>query len=367
MSKRRSNGEGSIKKLRSGNWRGQIMAGYNAEGKRIIKSFSAPTKAEVQAKIRQFLEECREDHPTIATIAFSDWADTWYAGHRTEVEESTYWNYYYTLKMLKEYFKDTPITDIKQMDINQFIDELIDRGLSKSTISKCKAMLVQIFTSAENNDLIKKNPARLAKKLKTDKNRVHEKEAFSPAEVEIMRTQLPDTLIGNSINALVGTGMRVQELLALRKDNISPDGAFVTVDKAVKMAYRKPQLGTTKSKKGRRVIPVLPGYECFTRYLREHSGEKFIWTSNRENGLYTIEEFRNRYKTAMRHLQNVSYKSPHSCRHTYITNLQANKVPIDYISALVGHSDTTTTLGYSHISLETLTKVVSSLNKTGES
>ena len=53
MSKK-SNGEGSIKKLPSGSWRGQIMDGFRPDGKKNMLSFTAPTKGEVKDKIRKY-------------------------------------------------------------------------------------------------------------------------------------------------------------------------------------------------------------------------------------------------------------------------------------------------------------------------
>ena len=61
MAKKRSKGEGSVKKLKNGQWRGQIMDGYNDEGKRNIVSFSASSKAEVLQMIRQYWIE-KEEH-----------------------------------------------------------------------------------------------------------------------------------------------------------------------------------------------------------------------------------------------------------------------------------------------------------------
>lgn len=358
--KKRSNGEGSYQKLKSGRWIGRIMIGYNEEGKRVIKSFTASTKGEVQQIIKQYLEEQADRKEAVKNIPFSEWADTWYKDLRTEVEVSTYWSYSFTLLKLKNYFKDKPIQEIKQIDINRFLDELTEQNLSKSVISKCKSMLVQIFTYAVNNDIIKKNPAVLAKKIKMPKGCVYKKDAFTPDEIQIIREQAPDDLMGHSIKTLLGTGMRLQELLALNKNDISPDGRYVTVNKAVKMVDRQPELGKTKSERGNRVIPVRKEYRQDVLYLREHSGDKHIWTSQRENGLFTIEEFRNRYKTVMKHIP-VTYRSPHCCRHTYITYLQSQKVPMDIIGALVGHSDATTTLGYTHLSTETLSGVIEAL------
>lgn len=54
MAKKRSSGEGYVKKLKNGSWRGQIMDGYHDDGKRNIVSFSGATKGEVLDQIRNY-------------------------------------------------------------------------------------------------------------------------------------------------------------------------------------------------------------------------------------------------------------------------------------------------------------------------
>ena len=231
---KRSNGEGSYKKLPSGKWSAQLMVGYTDEGKRRIKTFTAPTKSEVKRKIEQYFEDLAVEKEQAKTLSFSEWADIWYADHKSEVEESTYWSYSFTLKTLKDYFGDRPVSEIKQLDINRFLDVLVERKRSKSTIAKCKSMLFQIFASAADNDLVTKNPVVRAKKVKKaakEGQKMNKRSAFSQEEVEIMKRDLPNNLLGNSILTLIGTGMRVQELLALTKDDIAPDGSFIRVDK----------------------------------------------------------------------------------------------------------------------------------------
>ncbi len=54
--------------------------------------------------------------------------------------------------------------------------------------------------------------------------------------------------------------------------------------------------------------------------------------------------------------------SPHCCRHTYVTMLQAGGVPMETIAALTGHADIKTTEGYLHQSAPALAKAVEALN-----
>ena len=282
---RKSNGEGSIKRLPSGSWRGQLMDGYNAEGRRNVLSFTAPTKKEVQRKIREYLSAKEAGEIIIAAKgkSFSDWADLWYEDHKDQVQPSTYSGYKYTLQLLKDGIKDRPIQDVKPIDINKFLNAMAKAGCSLSKISKCRAMLIQIFDFAESNDAVKRNPARLAKVIRDKDDAGTKKDAFEEDEVRRLREELPRNKLGHSIRLLFGSGIRVQELLALIKNDIAIDGSAVKIQRAVKMVDGKAVLGPTKSKAGVRIVPIPESYRESALYLRNHSGESFIWCSGRGN------------------------------------------------------------------------------------
>ena len=55
-------------------------------------------------------------------------------------------------------------------------------------------------------------------------------------------------------------------------------------------------------------------------------------------------------------------ETPHCCRHTYVTMLQASGVPMETIAALTGHADIKTTEGYLHQSAPALARAVEVLN-----
>lgn len=360
--KKKANGAGSVSKLPSGNWRGQLMVGYNDDGKRIVKSFTAPTKSEVQQMMRDYTFS-QELEKAEKKVTFGEWADQWYRDYETEVQQSTYWSYHFTLQKLKDHFGSTPIDSIRQQDINHFVDTLLEQRLSRSTIGKCRSMLFQIFAAAEDNDLIDKNPALRAKSVKHARSDVAPKDAFTPQEIAVLKRQLPDNLMGNSILVLIGTGLRVQELLALQREDIAEDGSMISVTKAVKIVNRIPSIGCTKSKKGNRVIPVSREYRRYVKFLRDNGGSKYIWTSHvRESGLFTVEEYRNRYRAVLGKVKGMRELTPHCCRHTYITNLQAQGMPMEYIRLLAGHEDMGTTLGYTHTSIETLKAAINKLD-----
>ena len=72
-----------------------------------------------------------------------------------------------------------------------------------------------------------------------------------------------------------------------------------------------------------------------------------------------------RFHTALKNVGQVRKLSPHCCRRTYVTMLQANGVPMETIAALTGHSDIKTTEGYLHQSADTLAKAAEVLQRQG--
>lgn len=367
MAKKRSNGEGSIRKLPSGTWFGQIMDGYTEEGKKNLVSFSAPTKSEVLDKIRTYKAQKEKLLNINKSLNLSQWADTWYVDYKSQVQPSTYAGYKYTLKIIKQHLGAQKVCEVLPIHINNFMDALVDHGYSLSQIRKCRTMLIQIFDAADNNGLVARNPARKAKIIKDldgtlSKPRI-EKDSFTDEEVRRLRDGLDEGLMGNSIRLMLDTGLRGQELLALTPADIAPDGSSVSVTKAIKTVDGVPQLGPPKSKHGTRTIPVPEDARDSACYLREHGGSDFIWHQSNLHPLYSVGSFRRRYYNALAEVEGVRKLTPHCCRHTYVTRLQAKGVPLELIARLAGHGNIATTDDYAHTTDDTLANAVAVLNE----
>lgn len=281
---------------------------------------------------------------------------------------STYSNYRFTLNIIKKHLGQKLVSDVLPLDINMFQDNLVKAGYSMSQIKKCRTMLIQIFDSADENGLIIRNPARKAKILK-DKDGIlsvprRVKDAFTDEEIDLLDRNLNDDLLGHSIRLMLSTGLRVQELLALSPGDIAVDGSKVNVDKAIKTVNGSPILGVPKSTRSKRVIPVPVHTRQSALYLRSHGGREHIWSLPGRNAVYGVGSFRRRYYYAIGQVEGVRKLSPHCCRHTYVTRLQSKGVPIEIIAQLVGHSSVDVTLGYTHMSIETLSGAVAALDKT---
>ena len=365
MTKKRGKGEGSVRKHKNGTWGAQVMDGYTDEGKRNMVNFSAPTKSELLQKIRNYWTKKENNLHIDRKILFKEWAEEWYADLKGQIQDSTYSGYRYTLDILESHFGKMKLVDIIPLDINKFYRKMEEK-YSTSYLRKFRAMLIQIFDFADDNGIISRNPARHSKAIKDAKSEKKKKDAFREEEIAILMKKLPDNMMGNSIRLLLGTGMRTQELLALTVNDIAPDGSTITINKAVKTVGGLSKLGPPKSELSNRIIPIPAEYRSYALYVRNHGAQPFLWTLSYKSPLCGVETFRRKYKKEIEKIEGVRVLTPHCCRHTYITRLQAKGVPMETISRLAGHSDTDTTDGYLHISLETLTQAVEKLNSGKE-
>ena len=82
--------------------------------------------------------------------------------------------------------------------------------------------------------------------------------------------------------------------------------------------------------------------------LRE-TNYKYIWQSPRRDAPCNPSFFRDEYKKAMELVEGVRMLTPHSCRHTFVTQMQALGVDIPTIQSIVGHADMDMTQHYLHV------------------
>ena len=277
MPSKRSHGEGTLRHRSDGRWELRMMDGYQKDGSPRFKTFYGKTQKEVKLKLKEYQDALISGVQLDTILYFEDWADTWFEGHRDNIAPTTQESYKYCLKMLKEGFYHRPLTVIRPIDIENFLKGMRRDGRSDSYISKARGMLYQIFQKAEANDLVRRNPVRLAEKMRAT-GTAKRKEAFTTAEVAHLMKVLPDDRMGLSIRLLLGTGMRMQELLALEPQFIEEDGSVIHIRQAVKVVKGTVSIGSPKSKDSIRDIPVPLNVRPCAIKLRDTT-DQFIWES----------------------------------------------------------------------------------------
>ena len=323
------------------------MVGWKEDGRRQFKCFYGKTQEEVQKKTLEW----KKTHPKNSICAkeylFGEWADMWFEIHKDNISPTTQVGYQYTLRRLKKHFGHRKLSDIKAYDIDVFIRMLRREGMATSTLAQYKGMLYQIMHKAEANDLIQKNPARFAEKIRNREKKAP-KDAFTAEEVRMLMRDLPYDRTGMSIRLLLGTGMRTQELLALDPRHIAEDGSEIIIEQAVNLVRGTVHVGLPKSADSARRIPVPPSlYRC-VRELRA-TDKKFIWEEGRPGMPCNPSFFRDEFRRALEAIPSVRKLTPHCCRHTYVSQMQALGVDVSTIQSLVGHAEMDMTEYYLHV------------------
>jgi integrase len=323
------------------------MLGYRDDGKPNFKHFYGKTKKEVQEKLHAFQEDLRGGIDLSVRYTFDEWSEIWYDHHKSNITPTTQENYRHILNRMKPYFSGRYIIEIKPFDIENFLKYQRAQGLSDSYISSFRGMLYQIFHKAEANDLVRKNPVRFADKMRSSGPR-QRKEAFTAEEVRLLMTQLPKDKMGISIRLMLGTGMRSQELLALEPRHIEEDGSVIHVRQAVNLVKGSVHVGVPKSRDSYRDIPVPPNLRWCAKELR-NVDTKYIWEKRKKDTPCNPSNFRDEFKEAIGKIEGVRILTPHSCRHTYVSQMQALGVDLSTIQSIVGHADVDMTEHYLHV------------------
>ena len=344
---KRAHGEGTLSQKKNGTWQCQIMVGRKPDGTRDIRTFSGKTQKEVKAKRDEFLRKKEAGLLTGKEIRFDEWADMWFEHHKENVKPTTAEGYKYTLRILKDHFGRRKLSDIKAMDIEQFLRQLRKEGRSDSALAQCRGMLFQIFKKAVANDYLMKNPVEYAEKMR--KGPPKRKEAFTADEVRYLMENLPEDKIGWSIRLLLTTGMRTQELLGLEPRHITKDGASITIEQALVRIKGSVAIGTPKSYDSYRTIPVPPMTRYCARALRETEG-KYVWNSPKiPDHPCNPSHFSTQFRKTLESMEGIRVLTPHCCRHTYVSQLQALGVSVETIQSIVGHADMDMTRHYLHV------------------
>ena len=344
---KRKSGEGTLRQKPDGRWECRLMIGRGNDGRPRFKYLSAMSQRALRDKIRAWREDEASGIDWEANFTFSEWADIWYEGHKDNIAATTQESYRYTLRILKDHFCDRKLNGIKAYDIEEFLKKLRREGASKSRMAGCRGMLYQIFHKAEANDLIHKNPVRFADKMRNLEPGTA-KESFTAEEVKLLMANLPQNRIGASIRLMLGTGMRSQELLALEPKFIAEDGSVIQIRQAINMVKGTATIGTPKSRDSYRDIPVPATLRPYALFLR-NTDKMYIWEGGIPNKPCNPSHFRSQYKAAVEAIEGVRYLSPHSCRHTYVSQMQALGVDLSTIQSIVGHADLDMTKHYLHV------------------
>ena len=76
---------------------------------------------------------------------------------------------------------------------------------------------------------------------------------------------------------------------------------------------------------------------------------KFIWEKRKKDTPCNPTNFQDEFRETLEKIEGVRQLTPHSCRHTYVSQMQALGVDLSTIQSIVGHADVDMTQHYLHV------------------
>ena len=130
--------------------------------------------------------------------------------------------------------------------------------------------------------------------------------------------------------------------------HIEEDGSVIHIRQAVNLVKGSVHVGVPKSRDSYRDIPVPPNLRWCAKEIRRVD-TKYIWEKRKKDTPCNPSNFRDEFKEAIGKIEGVRILTPHSCRHTYVSQMQALGVDLSTIQSIVGHADVDMTQHYLHV------------------
>lgn len=301
----------------------------------IVKAYIA------SGRISEFLPGV-ELRPSILTN-FRELGEKWFTTYKTGLKDMSKKDYRYQLdKLLYPTFGDMAIQDIHLSDVQTFLNAHADTA--KSTLRKSIIVLDQLFNLAIRDELMVRNPID-KKLLKYPSDAVQERNALDPQVFDSIIASIPLLKRLNDRRMLAlfcFTGMRRGEVAGLRWEDIDMEQHVIHVTRNVSYPDNDPVVGTPKSKKGVRPIPIDPR---LITHLAPMESEGFIFGGDAP---LTRSAFMAIWAHIGAHVD-LHGASCHIFRHTYATTLNNAGVDAKTIQTIMGHADISTTMNiYTH-------------------
>ena len=345
---------------------------YTGKWKRvatILTSNSSRAQKQAQkildAKIADILSKLKSSE-----MLFTDLFDQWWGFYQQEIKPSSIASLRGNIRDIRESFGiDIKVVNIDPKYVQNYLDNL---DCSRNKKERNKSMLNLAFDYAVDLDIIKDNPARRAKlprikKTLEDWKKIEEKyleeEEIKPLLEELCRR--PSTYrIGLAGEFMSLNGCRIGELICIEPEDrdfetrqLELHGTYDHTE-----GYRNGEKTTPKTVASyretfmtKREMEIIQEFE-FMNELEKNTNPRYrdmgyIFTT--KNGVpIQTNSFNLALKNANQRLEKPIQKNltSHIFRHTLVSRLAENNVPLKAIMDRVGHADAKTTIQiYTHV------------------
>jgi len=361
---RRGNNEGSIfQRASDGLWCGTATTGYKPDGKLIRKTVYGKTRQAVAQKITVLTADVFKHGyrtPTVNSsanfqILLTEWFNLFIA---PRLASGTVENRRNLMKNhIVPAFGEMEVKDVDVKRLQGFFNVKANT-LVIDTVHKMKQLLNNFFIYAVDEDVVSKNPMS---KVKLRHNTGSDKKG------KALRPEIRGTILAHVVSnpilkpiviTFILTGLRPQELIALRWANVCLDSKVLYVREAVNRVVefnmdgsvksRSAKIGKTKTPKSVRsfempdnLVSALIGWKQYCDANNINS--EFVFPNTKTGAMRTYSGLRSlleRFKSS--HGLKSEGISLYTFRHTYATMLIENELNDRLIADLMGHVKTST-------------------------
>ena len=354
--KRRKKGAGSIMRKANGTYLGRIaISGYEPF------SCTGATKKEVERKLEEFKIRTLKKEVIPQKIFVNTYIEKWMETvKRPSLKAASFdrLERTYLTQIKDSRVGRCQLGNITSMDVQGLINEK-SRTLSYSSLKKIYEVLNGCFEYAVICREMDFNPVRAVQMPKKENLNKKEKQmgVFSKEELTRIENVAAITYQSGEVRyrhtwfflLLANTGLRAGEAIALRWDNIDLDKGFIHVKQnasVVKCRDGKENkyqvvITTVKTKTGNRIVPcnekALQALRALQDYQKSHHIHSDYVDCNDKGELLSQQTLPKILKAILK-AADVPYRSVHSFRHTFATNLIQAGVDVKVVSQLLGHS-----------------------------
>ena len=240
------------------------------------------------------------------------------------------------------------IGDIDFFDIQQYINELVDKGYSMSGLKKQVQIITAPLKKAAAIRIIQADPSigielPVEDTLKKSSKEIiaYDKDEQDRLFSEVVKHQEITGYL--AVVFMIETGVRSGELLALKWRDMQIDrsrmyvhATIVTPTNTGKAIYQD----SPKTKSSNRIIPLTPRAKTILNILKNRRTTEWVFEQDGER--YSYKKLMYRTKKLCKATK-VTYYGEHVFRHTFATNCYYKGVDVKILSRLMGHSSVTVT------------------------
>lgn len=304
----------------------------------------------------------------IAETKLSEIVTLWKEDKRQYVKRSTFSAYTLLIEnhILPSFGNKTLI---EEQNVQSFVFQELDKGLSHKTIKDILIVLKMILRFGVKNKLIEYRQIDIKFPTERDKHSIDILSRSHHRQImEYIQSHFTFKNLG--IYICLSAGMRIGEICALTWEDLDIENGIIHVQKTIQRIYiieddRKHTeiiLDTPKTKNSIREIPMTRDLLKMIRPLKKVVNDRFYVLTN-EATPTEPRTYRNYYKQFMQTLGLPAMKF-HGLRHSFATRCIESKCDYKTVSVLLGHSNISTTLNlYVHPNLEQKKRCMEQMSK----